>query len=301
VLEMYRVFLQDYVSRHPEAAATRTSRDERNLTVGRLSVYDLAAMNLIRKYMTEEEETIPYGQIVIDEAQDFGESVYYVLRRLQPKAYFTIMGDVSQNIRYETGMNDWTAVTEQIFNATTDRFYKLKKSYRNTIEISNFASKILARTVDPAVGKTEDFEIEPVIRHGEEVYVQGLAADDKKPAVLDMIATARANEYHSMAIITRHREEAERLTEKLLDEGMVGTLSLADAMKAGGAFQLMVLPVEDCKGLEFDSVLLYDVTRENYPNEPREAKKLYVAVTRALHELNVIYPEEGEVSELIAD
>lgn len=29
--------------------------------------------------------------------------IYYVLKQMLPGCYFTVMGDVSQNIRYETG------------------------------------------------------------------------------------------------------------------------------------------------------------------------------------------------------
>ena len=63
-----------------------------------------------------------FNTIIIDEAQDFGETVYYVIRRLLPGCYFTIMGDVSQNIRYETGMNDWEGLKEAMFEKENDSF-----------------------------------------------------------------------------------------------------------------------------------------------------------------------------------
>ena len=43
---------------------------------------------------------------------------------------FTIMGDVSQNIHYEMGMNDWDSVREFVFNGKDDSFQILAKSYR---------------------------------------------------------------------------------------------------------------------------------------------------------------------------
>ena len=61
----------------------------------------------------------------------------------------------------------------------------------------------------------------------------------------------------------------------------------------------MVLPVEYTKGLEFDAVVLYDPTENAYPSEDRYVKLLYVAATRALHELSVIYT--GKLTGLIAD
>ena len=73
------------------------------------------------------------------------------------------MGDVSQNVNYECGMNDWRDMKEKIFCKDTDEFRLLSKSYRNTIEISEFAGKILDRASKGA------YKIESVIRHGQPV------------------------------------------------------------------------------------------------------------------------------------
>ena len=61
----------------------------------------------------------------------------------------------------------------------------------------------------------------------------------------------------------------------------------------------MVLPVEYTKGLEFDAVLILNPTREGYPSDDGHAKLLYVAATRALHELVVLHL--GNLTGLIAD
>ena len=53
-----------------------------------------------------------------------------------------------------------------------------------------------------------------------------------------------------------------------------------------------MLPVEYTKGLEFDAVLLYDPSKEKYPWEDGYVKLLYVAATRALHELAVVHGED---------
>lgn len=74
---------------------------------GEFSVYDLAALTLIWKRITAKSLVEEYGQVIIDEAQDIGESVYYVLKQVLFGCHYTIMGDMSQNINYDTGMNDW--------------------------------------------------------------------------------------------------------------------------------------------------------------------------------------------------
>ena len=60
----------------------------------------------------------------------------------------------------------------------------------------------------------------------------------------------------------------------------------------------MVLPIEYSKGLEFDVVLLFNANEQNYPAEDGFTKLLYVAATRALHELVVMYA--GKLTDLIA-
>ena len=55
---------------------------------------------------------------------------------------------------------------------------------------------------------------------------------------------------------------------------------------------VMVLPIQLTKGLEFDAVILWNPSKESYGENEAEAKLLYVAVTRALHELHIVYKDE---------
>ncbi|HEX3078194.1 MAG TPA: ATP-binding domain-containing protein, partial [Lachnospiraceae bacterium] len=60
---------------------------------------------------------------------------------------------------------------------------------------------------------------------------------------------------------------------------------------------VMVLPIHMTKGLEFDTVILWNPDENNYRSDDADAKLLYVAITRALHELHVVY--QGELSKLL--
>lgn len=50
----------------------------------------------------------------------------------------------------------------------------------------------------------------------------------------------------------------------------------------------MALPIRMVKGLEFDTVILWNPDVKTALSRPDEAKLLYVAATRALHELHVL-------------
>ena len=280
-------------------------------------VYDLAALAYLYKRVKETEVISEATHVVIDEAQDFGMMAYLVLKFCIYRCTYTIMGDVSQNIHFGYGLNDWEELKELLLTDSMDSFGILKKSYRNTVEISEFATNILHH------GHFSVYPVEPIIRHGNPVQVHQ-AADRK-----DMIRTAadickrwlgedtasghdgnKASEYEggkadeliiettaeTIAVVCRDQESATQTAGEL---SRYVDLIESDLEKAEFGSGIMVLPVEYTKGLEFDAVLIMDPSREDYPVDDGHAKLLYVAATRALHELCVLHT--GNLTGLIAD
>lgn len=249
-----------------------------NVSRGVFDVYDVAAMLLIYYRALQKKPDDEFGQIFIDEAQDFGPIVYYALRTVLPACYFTIMGDVSQNVNYECGMNEWTDMKQKIFDGSGDRFRVLAKSYRNTIEISDFAGKILSSASRGA------YKIEPVIRHGEPVhFVESISMEEAAGLSADIISDMQQKGYETLAVICFSDEEKEYVTRRLSRQ-----VQVTDSDKSGFSKGVMVLTVPETKGLEFDCVLLWKPDLEGYRDNPKLAKLLYVAATRALHELFVV-------------
>lgn len=245
---------------------------------GCFDVYDAAAMLVIYYRALQKKPDGEFGQIFIDEAQDFGPAVYYALRTVLPECYFTIMGDVSQNVNYECGMNEWDDMRQKIFTDASDSFRVLAKSYRNTIEISEFAGKILRNASKGA------YRIEPVIRHGEPVhFVESISEEEAAGLSADIIEDMKKKGYETMAVICFSDGERENAARRLGRQ-----TALTDAEKSGFSKGVMVLTVPETKGLEFDCVLLWKPDLEGSRETPKLAKLLYVAATRALHELFVI-------------
>lgn len=270
LLELYNGFLREYQASHAMEAVGLNSRSA-------FHVYDLAAMVLIYKRMLAKELKEEYSQIIIDEAQDFGTMVYYVLKQMLYGCHFTIMGDVSQNINYETGMNTWDAMLEQVFNGERTHFHILAKSYRNTIEISEYAGRILEKASFGA------YKIIPVIRHGREVAFYDQKDEEAMVGkTIELLTDIKRRHYDTAAIICRNEKEAERVRILL-------NLGNGERLFTKG---VMVLPIQLTKGLEFDAVLLWNPSAQAYGENEAEAKLLYVAVTRALHELHVVYKDE---------
>lgn len=254
-------------------------------------VYDLAALAYLYKRVKEIELVREASHVVIDEAQDFGMMVYSVLKFCMRNCTFTIMGDVSQNIHYGYGLNDWEALRKLFLTGPYDIFELLRKSYRNTIEISNFAMRILQH------GNFPIYPVEPIIRHGKDVTMAQLS-DDKElyRYTSEQVKHWQKEGLETIAIVCRDEKEAEKIKKKLGKKLSVTGDDLENTEFGSG---VMILPVAYTKGLEFDAVLLFDPSREKYPSDDAHVKLLYVAATRALHEFAVLYKDI--LTGLIAD
>lgn len=274
IVKIYQEFLAEYGARHE----LNTQSSLEHTRKGSFDVYDAAALSLIQKRISETGIHDEYGQIMIDEAQDFGVTVYYVLKQVLQQCYFTIMGDVSQNIHYETGMNRWDELRESVFEPQRLRFHILAKSYRNTIEISEYAGKILEKVAFGA------YKIEPVIRHGRKAAFYQTKELARQTAAI--AAEIKHRGYDTTAVICRTSKEAAVAEAELRD-----CMELPEASSAGFQKGVMVLPIHMTKGLEFDTVILWNPDTQAYGENEGDAKLLYVAVTRALHELHVVYQE----------
>lgn len=278
IYELYELFLQE----QGEAPLPKPRKE--------LDVYDLAALAYLYKRVKETDPVREAYHIVIDEAQDFGMMVYRVLHYCIPRCTYTVMGDVSQNIHFGFGLNDWEELRRMLLTEEMDSFRVLSKSYRNTVEISEFAQGILAK------GSFQGYPIEPIIRHGNPVQVRNCGNEEEMLMKAEHILRSwQAEGYDTVAVICRDEKEAAAVAGKLAKQIAIEESSLETAEFKSG---IMVLPVDYTKGLEFDAVLLYNPTKEKYPLDDGHAKLLYVAATRALHELAVVHT--GAVSDLLA-
>ena len=252
-------------------------------------VYDLAALAYLYKRVKETEIISEAHHVVIDEAQDFGMMAYSVLDFCIKDCTYTIMGDVSQNIWFGYGLNDWEELKTLMLSGERAYFGVLKKSYRNTVEISGFAMNILRH------GSFTPYAAEPIIRHGNPVSVEECRGrKDMIKKAADLCKSWQEQGLDTIAVICRDEKSAAKTAKDLSNFIPVAESDLEKAVFANG---VMVLPVAYTKGLEFDAVLILDPDTNDYPLDDGHAKLLYVAATRALHELCVLHT--GNLTELI--
>lgn len=207
-------------------------------------------------------------QVVIDEAQDYNKLQYIIISKIFKKADFTILGDINQNINpyyaYES-LED----LKDIFKGET-KYLELLKTYRSSPEIIEYTNKILNLNHVNAIRKANN---KPVVIRKD--------VQDLKQSLLSDIRTLQ-EQYKSTAIITKDNREAEKIYELLKDEL---NISLVEANSKKFQKNLIIIPAYTSKGLEFDSVIIYNDRSNSY--KANERNLLYVACTRCQHELYI--------------
>ncbi|HHW69069.1 MAG TPA: AAA family ATPase [Tenericutes bacterium] len=245
----------------------------KNIKKGMYEFEDLASILYIKYKLIGTNGYEKYIHIVIDEAQDFGEFNFFVLNKIMSKSTFSIFGDLAQSIYSYRSISSWDNILDK---------YSIKyltKSYRTTIEIMNYANKITSYlNLNTAT---------PVIRHGNKVVE--IKSNNTLQNIKDILN--KNSDYKSIAIICKDEFQVLELSKKLANEGILSkTITSSHENFDSGLF---IITSHLVKGLEFDVVILIDVDEENYRSSNiLDLKLLYVSITRALHNLYILYKND---------
>ncbi|PRW64752.1 HelD family protein [Actinopolyspora mortivallis] len=223
-----------------------------------------------------------YGHIrhlLVDEMQDYIPVQYAVLRELF-SCTMTILGDSNQSVNPFSSSS--LSTIHSIFPEAD--CLELCKSYRSTTEITEFAQNI-----------SRNDRLVPIERHGPPPRV--LACADEKhelTRVLDVIARHADSEYRSLGIVCKTLPQAEKLHRALAEAGV--ELTLLDYDSTAFASGIVITSAHIAKGLEFDTVIVPHVDETNYSGE-MDRCMLYIACTRAMHELHLTH--QGKLSRFL--
>lgn len=202
--------------------------------------------------------------ILIDEAQDLSLVQHEIIKKMFPRARFTLLADTNQAI--VSGIN--TVDSNELASIYNAKAMCLGKSYRSTQEINTFAISLLP----------EDSRYEIFNRSGEKVDNVSGNID-----VLGDLLNTEAEKRGTLAIITKTAEEARNIHKELI-KSFPG-LRLCDNKSCALSNAPVVMPLALTKGLEFDGVIIID-NNKTFTAKDNE-KYLYLASTRALHKLTI--------------
>lgn len=252
-----------------------------NLKNKKFEFEDLSSLIYLKAKINGIDEYGKYKQIVIDEAQDYGEFTFFSLKFILKNAAFSIFGDLAQSIYQYRSIENWESVLNNTFRNQGDIQYLLK-SYRTTTEIMDSANNI-TKYIKLNTAK-------PVIRHGKKVsFIKYKEKNEQISLIKRILEQYKTQNYKTIAIICKNEEEAQELYIKL-EMNDIKNITLNDTEYNGG---ICIITSYLAKGLEFDGVIISNSGEEEYDsNKMIDMKLLYVAMTRLLHELTILYKND---------
>lgn len=249
-----------------------------------LEIEDLAPLAFLHSRLYGVDPSVNVKYAVIDEAQDFSDFQFYAMRNILNTDRFTILGDLSQGIHMYRSIRDWTYLTEHIFKEETN-YLTLLQSYRTTIEIMESANEVLTKS--PIKNLTL---AKPVVRHGKKPVFKAYSGEKNLVrGILKTIGAWTEEGYTTIAVITKTARDAIYLHKALKDTSDL-EIGLIGEKAVHFTERYVVLPAHLAKGLEFDAVIASSL-HDAYEITELNAKLLYVAMTRAMHRLSVLYME----------
>lgn len=279
-LDIYKIFVNSIEEYDDTLSKSEIAELQKNTLLSskqkKVTFEDLPSLLYIDNCLNGNN--LQYRHVIIDEAQDYGLFHFDALKTKFPNSTFSVFGDLAQSIYSYRSVKNWESVVSNIFNEQCS-LLNLNKSYRTTIEITNNANKLL--------DKMNLFMAEPVIRHGAEITFSKDCSKDcnyKISKINEWISKG----YKTIAIICKTDKEALQTYKSLIAKGIdIKMITSKENTYSGGLF---VLTSSLSKGLEFDAVMINDASNNIYSdNSTIDMHLLYVACTRPLHELNILY------------
>ena len=229
----------------------------------------------IQRFLFDESHL----DIFIDEIQDYTPFQLAYLKYNFPRAKFTMLGDLNQAIFTKDESKTLLSQISKLFDPEKTDVVQLTKSYRSTKEITNFTKQILR----------QGEKIEAFDRRGPKPAFYKRDSIEKEYNALQDILVENDEQKLTTAIITKTLAEAQEVAKVLKERNIKATLiGSANQRLVPGT---LVMPSYLAKGLEFDAVVAWGVSKENY-HQLDETQLLYTIASRAMYKLDLIYTGE---------
>ncbi len=235
---------------------------------------------LVRRGALPGAKLPQYDHVVIDEAQLRSPLELAVVGdALAPGATVTLAGDHRQATDESAWFTGWPAAQAELRRPRWTEV-TLAVTYRSVPAIGAFARSILDRTArvpaePPAVPSVWATRCPHALAQAAQLCWQLDALIARDP-------------WRSICVIARTADRARRLHAEL-------ARGLDPVLVLDGDFRfepgIVVTTINAISGLEFDAVVLPDLTPAMYPDTPELARSLYVAATRARDWLWLLTPE----------
>ncbi len=220
-----------------------------------------------------------YRHIAVDEVQEFSPlEVQVLLGCLDRHRSITLAGDTQQRLIREGGSGTWSEFLGHLGVPGTE-IETLRVGYRSTREIMRFALGVLGDL-------REDESAPESPRAGPPV--ETFRFTDRGACVAFLADALRkladAEPLASVALLTPSAEASAIYHDGLAASEVPRLRRVANQDFTFGP-GIEVTEIDQVKGLEFDYVVLVDVTDQNFPERAGARRLLHVGASRAVHQL----------------
>ena len=225
--------------------------------------------------------------VVVDEVQDYAPIHLEILTNTFPRAKFTFVGDLFQSLNPYVWQSNYTELKD-VFAEFGLKTVRLNKSYRSTQEIFHFCGSLLAKQQSA----------ETVFRTGRKPVVWNTVEHNHSSLINELIGQNLERGFETIAVIGQTAAECQTIFDKLQEVNPQLNASLLVHENAEFKRGVLIVPVFLAKGLEFDAVIIPDVSEQDY-GEAYQRRLLYVACSRALHSLDLVF--SGQLSPFVQE
>jgi DNA helicase-2/ATP-dependent DNA helicase PcrA len=226
-----------------------------------------------------EEEVRVYDHLVIDEAQDFGAvELTALLASVRARTGVTIVGDVNQKIVPDADFIGWDALAAQL-GVDGAAVTHLEVVHRSTGAIMRVADSVIDEHNSGAVTGPL-----PTL-----MYANTPAGMVEQTAELVRAAHSELPTGH-ICVVCKAKSAAESVQRLLAD----ALADLGAPVRLGHnkgfvfAAGVTVTNARQVKGLEFDTVIVFDPSERDYPVSADGKRALYMVLTRAKERLQFV-------------
>ena len=235
---------------------------------------DIAPLLVIKEFTQGLKNQYAAKYVIIDEMQDFTPAHFYFFNSIWqcPKI---VLGDINQCIE-KTLSKKYLLQLARFLKAKT---IVLNKTYRSTRQISEFSEHMIG------LKNVVNFS-----REGSEPRIIKTSSTER--ALLKLL-NENFGKFGHTAIVCKNSGEVKKIADMLNGKVKFEILVGADLTFD---YPLVITTASTAKGIEFDHVIVPYATAENY-HSSLDRNLLYVATTRALHQIEFIY--EGRKSKFL--
>ena len=286
VVEKYKDLLRDkdLLNSMSKLIIYKTKIDIITSNITNNIINDIDCIPIMYLYYKINENKNKYRHIVIDECQDLSYIEIAVIEGLTQS--FSLVWDFNQRININKCTVSLEEINDMFKKYTFFESYCLNKSFRNSMSITNYSNAILGeyfinKESIPVAFNRETDKPKVYSKIGRNQTIKAIAEN----------INSKSSENKNIAVILKTEASAKKYYTELSKVLNNKSINLIDNEYCKYKKGINVLSASLSKGLEFDYVII--VNANEFENNEEDRRLLYIAATRALHELE-IYTESKE-------